>query len=154
MRNWRAHIILFDLLNRLIWMFKFRSHATQFARGLRVWLIPFLPSSPPMTCRQLFRFFPLPYIISHRSYAVGQRLPKLDSWHFPCTRATDRQKCLRGRFSFSPYSLSECCHLIENIACYRLCLIFTDDEFLVIRRCRRRNDTSRYQFKSRSSLNI
>lgn len=38
----RAHISLFDLLNRLIWMFKFRLRATQFARGLRVWLIPFL----------------------------------------------------------------------------------------------------------------
>lgn len=42
MRNRRAHISLFDLLNRLIWMFKFRLRATQFARGLRVWLIPFL----------------------------------------------------------------------------------------------------------------
>lgn len=36
MQNQRAHINSFDLLNRLIWMFKFRARSTQFARTLRL----------------------------------------------------------------------------------------------------------------------
>lgn len=34
MQNQRAHINSFDLLNRLIWMFKFQARSTQFARTL------------------------------------------------------------------------------------------------------------------------
>lgn len=36
MQNQRAHINSFDLLNRLIWMFKFQARSTQFARTLRL----------------------------------------------------------------------------------------------------------------------
>ena len=36
MQNRRAHINSFDLLNRLIWMFKFQARSTQFARTPRL----------------------------------------------------------------------------------------------------------------------
>ena len=79
-----AHISLFDLLNRLIWMFKFRLGATQFARGFRDWLIPFL--RPASHFASLFRV-PL----------ASQAPPASSSPAFPNTKVTLEAGLLTSR---------------------------------------------------------
>lgn len=158
MRNQRAHISLFDLLNRLIWMFKFRLRATQFARGLRVWLIPFL--RPAGHLASLLRDSPPSASPASSPPRVSQhpKPPRSRTVNFLRISSIGHTETPDTPLSVSPLELSHGSPLNWRVL-FALCYVwsFTHGDFPIARlakRKKKKGSECKWRFGSRSPLNI
>lgn len=143
-------------------MFKFRLRATQFARGLRVWLIPFL--RPAGHLASLFRVPPSPAPPASPP-RISQHRSQLRSWtvnlqHIPRVRHTETPDTPLSISPLPPLPLTGPSHGSPLIGEYYLRSATPDLLRMATSRlpdppdATKRRSECKWRFGSRSSLNI